>query len=330
MFRSPIIRIYELEEHITANAIEYLRIISTALPFIFLSAAFTGIYNAAGRSKNSILHQWDGTDYEYHSRPSVHLRLRTGNKRCRLRYMALAGNGFRHLHLSVAFPAKMPCSAVSLLLPTEEKVHTAYSETRSARSYPKHIVRLRQYVPLPYRIEQGGHIGLMTFTTGGQIEAITWNTSQGFSTALSAFIAQNFAAGRIERVLKAWHTTLWMTGIFGTFCTLLFVFYGNEVFRSFVPGTGSLRSRRCISAYRRIFAAVYDARNHDAGSVLRHRAYRASRHCQHCMQLCAVPLAILFVRMGMGVEGIWWAVCVTTIAKGLILLGWFTMIRKNA
>lgn len=51
MFASPIIRIYELEEHITANAIEYLRIISTALPFIFLSAAFTGIYNAAGRSK---------------------------------------------------------------------------------------------------------------------------------------------------------------------------------------------------------------------------------------------------------------------------------------
>ena len=64
--------------------------------------------------------------------------------------------------------------------------------------------------------EQGGHIGLMTFTTGGQIEAITWNTSQGFSTALSAFIAQNYAAGRIERVLRAWHTTLWMTGIFGT------------------------------------------------------------------------------------------------------------------
>lgn len=50
-FASPIIRIYELDEHITANAIEYLRIISTGLPFVFLSAAFTGIYNAAGRSK---------------------------------------------------------------------------------------------------------------------------------------------------------------------------------------------------------------------------------------------------------------------------------------
>ena len=31
------------------------------------------------------------------------------------------------------------------------------------------------------RQEQGGHLGLMALTTGGQIEAITWNTSQGFS-----------------------------------------------------------------------------------------------------------------------------------------------------
>ena len=42
-----------------------------------------------------------------------------------------------------------------------------------------------------------------------------------------------------------------------------------------------------------------------------------------------IPLAILFVRMGMGVEGIWWAVCITTVAKGLILLSWFIIIKKK-
>lgn len=43
---------------------------------------------------------------------------------------------------------------------------------------------------------QRGHIGLTTLTTGGQLEAIAWNTSQGFSTALSTFVAQNYAAGK--------------------------------------------------------------------------------------------------------------------------------------
>ena len=42
-----------------------------------------------------------------------------------------------------------------------------------------------------------------------------------------------------------------------------------------------------------------------------------------------IPLAILFVRMGMGVEGIWWAVSVTTVVKGLILLGWFIIIKQK-
>ena len=69
--------------------------------------------------------------------------------------MALAGDGFRHLHLSATFPQRRPARRFPLLLPTEEKVHATYSETRPARSYPKHTVRLRQYVPLPYRIRTG-------------------------------------------------------------------------------------------------------------------------------------------------------------------------------
>ena len=88
--------------------------------------------------------------------------------------------------------------------------------------------------------EQGGHIGLMAFTTGGQIEAITWNTSQGFSTGLSTFIAQNYAAGQKSRVKQAWRTTMWMTGVFGSLCSLLFIFFGSEVFSIFVPEARSL------------------------------------------------------------------------------------------
>ena len=40
----PIIGFYKLEEPIALNAVEYLRIVASAFPFIFLSAAFTGIH----------------------------------------------------------------------------------------------------------------------------------------------------------------------------------------------------------------------------------------------------------------------------------------------
>jgi len=177
--------------------------------------------------------------------------------------------------------------------------------------------------------EQGGHIGLMTFTTGGQIEAITWNTSQGFSTALSAFIAQNYAAGRVERVLRAWYTTLWMTGIFGTFCTLLFVFFGNEVFAIFVPEQAAYEAGGVflrIDGYSQLFMMLEITMQgvfYGIGRTIPPAIISIS--CNYMR----IPLAILFVRMGMGVEGIWWAVCITTVAKGLILLSWFIIIKKK-
>lgn len=51
IFADQIISFYKLETSIASNASSYLRIISTAFPFYFLSMAFTGIYNASGQSK---------------------------------------------------------------------------------------------------------------------------------------------------------------------------------------------------------------------------------------------------------------------------------------
>ncbi len=51
LLADPILQLFELKRHITENAVTYLRIVATGFPFVFLSAAFTGIYNAAGRSK---------------------------------------------------------------------------------------------------------------------------------------------------------------------------------------------------------------------------------------------------------------------------------------
>jgi Na+-driven multidrug efflux pump len=74
VFAEPIMQIYKLEPAITAKAVNYLRIVATAFPFIFLSASFTGIYNASGQSKipfmisgiglllNMILGRKGGTD----------------------------------------------------------------------------------------------------------------------------------------------------------------------------------------------------------------------------------------------------------------------------
>ena len=56
VFAHPIIDIFKLDGHdvaggeIANNAVSYLRIISLGFPLIFLTSAFTGMYNSVGRS----------------------------------------------------------------------------------------------------------------------------------------------------------------------------------------------------------------------------------------------------------------------------------------
>ena len=45
-----------------------------------------------------------------------------------------------------------------------------------------------------------GAEAVATQRVGGQIESISWNTADGFAAALNAFIAQNYGAGKKERI----------------------------------------------------------------------------------------------------------------------------------
>ncbi len=328
-FASPIIGIYELEAHIGAAAVEYLRIVSTAFPFFFLSAAFTGIFNAAGRSKIPFTINSIGLIANMVLDPLFIFGLGWGT-------------------MGAALATWLAQATVCLLFVHQLKRKRILWEgftffTRLRKAYTLRIVQIGLPVALLNSLfafvsmflgrtasAQGGHLGLMALTTGGQIEAITWNTSQGFSTALSAFVAQNYAAGQIARVMKAFRTTLWMTLVFGSVCTFFFIAYGNEIFAIFVPEkeayeAGGLFLR--IDGYSQLFMMVEIAVQgvfYGMGRTMAPAVISIS--CNYLR----IPMALLFVSWGWGLAGIWWSVSLTSILKGIICLVWFMLIKKKA
>lgn len=325
---NPIIEVYKLDADIAEHATDYLRIISTALPFVFLSAAFTGIYNATGQSKTPFLISGSGLIINMILDPLFIFGFNMGTD-------------------GAAWATWISQASVFGFFVFQLKKRKALLGgfpffTRLQKKYTKRIFQLGLPVAVLNTLfafvnmfmcriasEQGGHIGLMTLTTGGQIEAITWNTSQGFSTALGAFVAQNYAAGKIPRVLGAYRMTLWMTGIFGTFCTLLFVLFGGEVFSIFVPekvaylaGADYLR----ISGYSQLFMMLEITTQglfYGTGRTIPPAII--SIGCNYLR----IPMAICFTAMGMGVIGIWWAISISCILKGVIAVIWFALIKRK-
>ena len=327
-FSVPIVDFYELKSHIADNAVNYLRIVSTAFPFVFMSAAATGIFNASGRSKipftingiglaiNMILDplfifvfDWktDGAAWAtWIAQACVFFFFVY-----QLKYKQILWEEFhffgklKRIYTTRIIKIGLPVACLNTLFAF---VNMFLGRTAST---------------------VGGHIGLMAMTTSGQIEAITWNTSQGFSTALSAFVAQNYAARRINRVMKALKSTLLMTFVFGIVCTCLFIFYGNQIFSIFVPEreayeAGGLALR--IDGYSQLFMMLE--------ITLQGVFYGIGRTVPPAIisiscNYLRIPMALLFVSFGWGLEGIWWTICLTSILKGIIILVWFLTIKKK-
>ena len=327
-FAVPIISIYELESSIAGNAVSYLRIVATAFPFVFMSAAFTGIFNASGRSKipftingiglliNMVLDplfifvlDWktDGAAWATWIAQACVFTMFVYH----LKFKQVLWDNFRFfgklkgLYTQRIIKIGLPVATLNALFAF---VNMFLGRTAST---------------------VGGHLGLMAMTTGGQIEAITWNTSQGFSTALSAFVAQNYAARKISRVMKALKSTLFMTLIFGTVCTFLFIFCGNNIFAIFVPEkeayeAGGLFLR--IDGYSQLFMMLeitIQGVFYGMGRTLPPAIISVT--CNYLR----IPMALLFVSLGWGLAGIWWCVCITSILKGIIILIWFLAIKKR-
>jgi len=324
----PIVDFYELKSHIAHNAVNYLRIVSTAFPFVFMSAASTGIFNASGRSKipftinglglltNMILDplfifvfDWktDGAAWATWIAQAFVFTMFVYH----LKIKQILWDNFRffgklkRIYTTRIIKIGLPVATLNTLFAF---VNMFLGRTAST---------------------VGGHLGLMAMTTSGQIEAITWNTSQGFSTALSAFVAQNYAAQKIERVLKALKSTLFMTLIFGTICSLLFIFYGNNIFAIFVPEkeayeAGGLALR--IDGYSQLFMMLE--------ITLQGVFYGMGRTVPPAIisiscNYLRIPMALWFVSLGWGLPGIWWTICLTSILKGIIILVWFLAIKKK-
>lgn len=328
LFANPIIGLYKLDAPITERAIEYLRIISTAFPFIFLSYAFTGIHNAAGLSKIPFYINGAGLIINMTLDPLFIFGLDMGT----------AGAAW-----ATWLSQGTVCALFVYRLKRSGKLFGGFSFfTRLKGIYTKRIFKLGLPVALlnvffaiinllmaRTASTYGGHIGLMTMTAGGQIEAIAWNTSQGFSTALSAFVAQNYAARKKERLLSAYHTTLKMTTIFGLFCTLLFVFFGSEVFSLIVPeqeayisGGHFLR----IDGYSMIFMMIEITMQglfYGTGRTIPPAIISVS------FNILRIPLAILLASAGMGILGVWWAISISSILKGIVAFLWFRILQKR-
>ncbi|MDD4609354.1 MAG: MATE family efflux transporter [Bacteroidaceae bacterium] len=325
---TPIIGIFKLSANITTMGVDYLHIISSAFPFIFSAATFTGIYNAAGHSKIPFYISGMGLLLNMLLDPLFIFYLDWGISGAAiatwLSQAVVTGLFIYKIHYKDRLLNRFPFFCRLRRIETKQiaKIGIPVASFNALFGFANmFLARLAS--------EQGGHIGMMCLSTGAQIEALTWNTFQGVSTALSTFVAQNYAAQQFNRILKAFKLTLKLGAGLGTFTTLLFVFFGEQIFSIFVPekaaytAGGEYLFILGFSQFFMILEITMQGMFYGMGRTMPPAINSISAN------YLRIPVALLLISVGWGLHAVWWSITFCTILKGIIPLVWFWLIRKK-
>jgi putative MATE family efflux protein len=175
-----------------------------------------------------------------------------------------------------------------------------------------------------------GAVAIAVQSIGSQIEALSWLSSRGLSSALCSFIGQNYGAGQFRRLKTGYRYTMIIGGILGITVSMLFLILGEEIFRLFLSDPESVRLGYLylkILAVSQVFM-IFEITSQGA-------FYGIGKSIPPSLTgvlFTGLRIPIAFVMssvLSLGLSGIWWTISLTSVIKGIVLPAWLLTVFKK-
>lgn len=323
-FADFLVGLFGLTDPVTIGyGVVYLKITCGLIIFSYINYALTGLYTAQGDSKTPLKANFAGLVINMILDPVMILGIGPFPK------MGVVGAAVATVtaHIIVTI------GLISAILKSkeEENVLKKLQFTKvSKMNIFSSIIRLGGPASLQSMIYCGismvltkmvavfGEPAVATQRVGGQIESVSWNTADGFAAAMNAFAAQNFGAGKMERVRKGYTLAAITVGLWGVLVALAFIFLPEQISSVFfhepevIPVSvkylviiGICEPFMCIELMA--IGAISGLGNTKICSIV-----------SIIVTGLRIPLAIILSSTSLGVDGVWWALTLTSTAKGIL------------
>lgn len=332
IFRNPLIGFFNLEDvDIVNDAIIYLVIIALGIVFYFINPVFTAIFNGYGESRTPFLINATGLLVNMVLDPIL-----------------IFGIGpFPRLEVAGAAIATIIAQVIvtTIFILVARKRRDLFSGLDLLKAPDMdHIGRISK-LGFPVALQSGiftgiamviariiaqwGPIPIAVQKVGSQIEAISWMTAGGFQTAMSAFVGQNYGANKWSRVFKGYFSGIRIMSIIGIITSLLLIFAARPLFSIFVPGEeetilygitylrilGLSQLFMCIEATT---AGAFNGLGKTVPPSIVGIVFNGLR----------IPAALFLSSTSLGLNGVWWAISISSIFKGSVLGIWYLCMLK--
>ena len=321
IFRHPFISFYRLHDANTAAAsAAYLAIVSAADIVMGLNIVMTGLLTAAGDSKTPFKYNASGAVINIFLDP-----------------LLIFGIGpFPEMGVNGAAIATVFSECVSAVLFVRFVIKDDYL-FRDFRLFDRFeskeiwtIIKLGT-PPAIFSIGYAfismvisriivtfGDAAIAVQRIGAQIESVSWMTADGFAYSMTAFTSQNYGAENYERVRKGFRTGTAMITVYGVAVTLLLVLCAAPIFSIFIKepdviagGADYLR----IVGLSQLFMC-YELGTSGAFNGIGQTKLPAAVGL--ILTAARIPACYLLMPY-LGINGVWWAISISSILKGTIL-----------
>lgn len=332
LFAGPLIGFFHLNSSlIVENAIVYLRIACGLILFAFIGQTLTGLYTASGNSRTPFIANCIGMGANIVLDPLLIFGFGP------IPRMGVAGAAM------ATVAAQFIVTLVLVISMKRDPVLAAQMRLwiPTPLSNIKTMVRIGFPAAVQSMLYCGISMVLTRFVTawgdtavavqrvGGQIESISWMTADGFGTAINAFVGQNFGAGNLKRVKKGYMTATVIMFLWGLFTTCLLIFGAAPIFSLFIhepevipAGADYLR----VIGFSEMFMCVELM---TVGALSGMGKTMEASVITIILTASRIPLAIILGGTALGLNGIWWALTISSIVKGIIFFVYYIHIMKK-
>lgn len=313
-------------------ALSYTKIACGLIVFSFLTLTMTGLYTAQGDSKTPFLANLVGLVTNMILDP----------------VLILGPGPFPKLGVVGAAIATVTAQAIVMMMMILgviiQKKENVLKGIRLTAKIPKEYLGGLCRIGIPTAIQGMAYCAISMVLTrmvsaygaeavatqrvGGQIESISWNTADGFAAALNAFIAQNYGAGKMDRVRKGYRASLWTVGIWGLLISFVFICFPKaiaDIFFHEPKAVATAVGYLVIIGFSEAFMCVELT---TVGALSGLGRTRLCSIISIAFTSARIPLAIILGGL-IGLSGIWWALSITSIIKGIIFTCTFLWITRK-
>jgi putative MATE family efflux protein len=320
VFKGPIIAFFNLQDpYVEALAIQYLQVIAFGMPLHFINQVLSGVFTGAGISKTPFRVNSIGLVMNLILDPIFIFVFDFGVSGAA--YATILSQGI----VTIAF--------VSTLIQGNRPYQNFQFRVQLHKTYLRTMLSISLSVALQNGlftiismfvariVAMYGTSAIAVQKVGTQIEAISYMTAQGFGSALSAFIGQNYGAKRNDRVIEGFKVASRIMTYIGILTSLLLFFGAEPLFKIFIneePTTSMGVDYLRIISISQLFMCIEITLTGGMSGLGRTMTpaligvtFNAAR----------IPVAYLLSTFTMlGINGIWWTISGSSIFKGVALV----------